>query len=406
LDLLDQLCQTKFGDDAPGFRVLRLAVEDVHHAVRMLASPKRENEPPLQVETETEAEIEEPVPETTARASFVAAYGQAAAAAPARISKSVTAEPVDGNDALRRIIAAAAYLRREDPYSAVPYLVTRAIRWGELRANGDGVNADLLEAPPTETRQQLKKFMSEGEWEKVLEAAESAMALPCGRGWLDLQRYVLKSCAELGSSYDAVAGAIRSELRSLLKDLPQLPDMTLLDDTATANAETRMWLAELFPPDPPPAPPAVDEPEVVEEEEPVVMAAEPEYENGEAHPVDAYEVALDEARNGNLEAALQTLVHQISQEGSGRGRFTRRMQLAQICVLSNRHAVAYPLLQDLAREIEERHLEDWEGPETIAKTLALLLQSMQKLRLADEEKKKVYSQICRLDPIQAMRLAD
>jgi type VI secretion system protein ImpA len=248
----------------------------------------------------------------------------------------------------------------------------------------------------------------------VLEAAESAMALPCGRGWLDLQRYAVKACGELGGNYDAISSAIQSALRALLKDLPQLTAMTLLDDTATANVETQAWLAELFPPDrPKPAESvgdSVKEPvmavqklgdESLDDEE--GLEGE-EGEEGEA--IDAYDLALEEARAGNLERAMQMLVQQISQERSGRGRFNRRVQLAQICILSNRHAVAYPLLQDLADEIASRNLEGWEQPEAIAKTLALLFQTMQKLRFGEPEKRKIYAQICRLDPVQAARLAD
>src|SRR5262249_25640826 len=154
----------------------------------------------------------------------------AAAPARARAATSVPAEPVDRDDAFRRIAALAAYLRREDPYDPVPYLVLRALRWGELRASPGSVNPDLLDAPSTEIRQQLKRSVMDAEWDKVLEVAESAMALSCGRGWLDLQRYVVKACAELGS-HDAIALAIQSELRMLLKDFQQLPSMTLLDDT-------------------------------------------------------------------------------------------------------------------------------------------------------------------------------
>ena len=59
-----------------------------------------------------------------------------------------------------------------------------------------------------------------------------------------LQRgYVLTACARLGTGYDAVAAAVRGELRLLLAAVPQLPERTLMDDTPTANPETREWLA-------------------------------------------------------------------------------------------------------------------------------------------------------------------
>src|SRR5579862_3619896 len=72
------------------------------------------------------------------------------------------------------------------------------------------------------------------------------MALPCSRAWLDLQRFVIEACVALGSSYDAIAVAIRSELRCLLRDLPHLLDATLMDDTPAANAKTREWLQQIL----------------------------------------------------------------------------------------------------------------------------------------------------------------
>ena len=71
------------------------------------------------------------------------------------------------------------------------------------------------------------------------------MALPCSRAWLDLQRTVVEACEGLGSDYGAIVRAIRSELKALITDIPQLLDATLMDETPVANAETRAWLVSL-----------------------------------------------------------------------------------------------------------------------------------------------------------------
>ena len=83
-------------------------------------------------------------------------------------------------------------------------------------------------------------------WADLLELAEQIMALPCSRAWLDLQRFVVEACTALGDNYNAIAVAIRSELRTLLRDLPQLLDAALTDDTPAANSETQNWLRELL----------------------------------------------------------------------------------------------------------------------------------------------------------------
>ena len=371
---MDDICQRQFGDDAPSFRLLRIAVEDVQHTGRMLAATKPQKQPEAEVE---EAEV--PPDESAPEEGTV----PVASAMPAKASgraKAARIELATSEDAIARISEAAAFLRRESPCSPAPYLTLRGLRWGELRASGDGPNQELLEAPSTEIRQQLKRLMLNGEWQPMLEAAESAMALPCGRGWLDLQRYVVRACTELGDSYAPIARAVQSELCTLLKDLPNLSSMTLLDDTATANVETQAWLTQLMPPAPAPT-------QQPSEPTPVVTNMYPVAATSGAGPVDAYDLALDAARSGDMENAMQILSQQIGQERSGRGRFLRRMQLAQVCVFSNRHTIALPILRDLAQEIELRRLESWEQPDAIAQTLALLLQTMQKLRCAEGEKK-------------------
>ena len=90
----------------------------------------------------------------------------------------------------------------------------------------------------------MKGLLLEAKWPQLLEAGEGVMATPAGRGWLDLQRYVLSACDGLGSQFESVARAIRGELRALLEDVPGLVTMTLMDDMPTANPETRRWLQD------------------------------------------------------------------------------------------------------------------------------------------------------------------
>src|SRR2546426_279951 len=122
----------------------------------------------------------------------------------------------------------AKYLRREDPYSPAPYLMIRGLRWGELRAGGDSPSLEMMAPPSTQVRQELKRLSVEGNWADLIEAAENAAGMPCGRAWLDLQRYAVRALTEFG--YSVIASAIRSELKTLLADVPQLPQWSLADD--------------------------------------------------------------------------------------------------------------------------------------------------------------------------------
>lgn len=387
---LETLCDEKFGRDAPNFANLKTALEELQDFVRQY------HRPPEPAEEEVAETAAEESPEETGEAPENSAPAKAGAK-----KRSVTAEPANRDEATQRLILVAHFLRHENARNPVSYLLLRALRWGELREAGSSLNPALLEAPPTEKRTYIKKMAMEGNWAEVLEGAESAMGLPCGRGWLDLQRYVVRACESLGSDYDAVAAGVRSELKILLADYSELLDATMMDDTPTANVETQAWLKEAILPPPPAPPPPAEEPEVAPL--PVVVAAEPAKSNGE-DPNEVIQLAMKAARAGRVQEAIGMLTRELGKERSGRGRFQRQIQLANVFLATKHEAIAYPILVELSEEIERRKLEEWEEPSVVAQPLALLYRCADKLGRDDAEKEKIYQKLCRLDPAQALSL--
>jgi type VI secretion system protein ImpA len=104
----------------------------------------------------------------------------------------------------------------------------------------------VLEAPPTEIRRQIKALALNNRWADLLEAAENVMALPCGRAWLDLQRICGGSLRGPGQRLQCHRHRHPVGVARLLRDLPELLDATLTDETPTANPETQTWLRELL----------------------------------------------------------------------------------------------------------------------------------------------------------------
>ena len=388
---LGQVCDEKFGDVTPSFGTLKRALEEVRQTVYILLQAKREKEPdePVGAAAEPEAAVQEAPAESTA--------GAAAAPAPARAQRPgpLSAEPADRDDAIARVVSAAKYLRQQDPYSPAPYLMLRGLRWGELRAAGGTIDQTALAAPSSEHRQTLKRMLLDANWTELLETAERAMGMECGRGWLDLQRYVGRACYEMGSYYDPIRNAVISELRALLSDYPQLPELTMMDDTATANAETLAWLKENV----------TLAPAQGTSYAPTAFEHDVEPEPGTPAPPDTFELAMQAARSGRAQEGIEMLMREMVQERSGRARFHRKVQLTQLCVSTGHQAVAFPILQELAAEIERRKLEDWESPELLAQPLALLYGCLARGDGSPEERQKLYSWICRLDPLQAMSIA-
>ena len=384
---LNQLCQEKFTDTAPGFSKLTETLAELRQVVHTLLQKKRETEPDPVEEAQAEAVAEAPVEAASGAVAAPAAAGRAEFGLGGRVSS----EPEDKRAAIAAVVAAASALRKRDPASPAAYLMLRGLRWGELRGSCDPI---VLEAPPSDLRQQVKALAMRDRWAELLELAEQIMALPCSRAWLDLQRYVVEACTALGDEYNAIAVGIRSELRTLLRDLPQLLDAALTDDTPAANSETQKWLRELLaePSGAPPLPNAPHGPAVDDSRAP----------GWQKRFVDPQALAQEAMRNGQQPKAVEILQREVERAGSGRARFLRKMQLARVCLAAGKDAIAQILLDDVAAAIDTHKLDDWEDREMIAGALVFLVQSSKKIQADAKAKQALFERICRLDPVQAL----
>jgi len=96
------------------------------------------------------------------------------------------------------------------------------------------------------------------------------------------------------------------------------------------------------------------------------------------------------------------LMRAAAAEKSGRGRFQRRLQLAQLCISMGYEHIAHPILEQITAEIDSRGLEGWESPTLVAQPFCLLYQCLTEAKADAEIKQKIYDRICRLDPLQAL----
>jgi type VI secretion system protein ImpA len=386
LEGLEKYCDERFEDDAPAFTKLKNGLTDVRQTVHTLLNKKREKEPdPVEVM---------PV----AAAAQAKAGGEGNSVSPplaGTLAGLAVAEPADRLQAVSSIATAAAFLRKQEPFSPAPYLILRGLRWGELRTASRLGDSTLLEAPPTELRQRVKRLALGKNWSELLDACEEAMALPCSRAWLDLQRLSVAACSALGTEYQPIAAAIQSELRALLNDLPELLDATLLDDTPAANPETKAWLQHLkgavqasgSPGDGSNTVSTVD------------LNGTPTWLTQAA---DSYVLAKQALAAGREEKAFAFMRSEIARQSSGRGRFRRTMQLIELAVAAGKDAIAQPLLDDVTAMIETHKLDSWEDPEQVASDLLKLMRNSKKIQDSIDDKQAMFERICRLDPVQAL----
>jgi len=79
-------------------------------------------------------------------------------------------------------------------------------------------------------------------------------------------------------------------------------------------------------------------------------------------------------RAGQTEG-LRLAQAEVAAATCGREAFLRQLELAEICVEAGMHALAYPLLDELGRIVDERRLDEWEDKSTLQRVWAGLRDS-------------------------------
>ena len=240
LESLSEFCDLKFGEFSPSFIKTRTAIEGIRDTLEKILRQKGgfpDDEPQQEPEEEL-ASFDEPIAVATPEPSAAMTWEEMSA------SEDEAPTPKRNRDAhVRQIADICKSMRAADPSDPAPYMLIRALRWAELEVEAPMINHSELEGPPTSLRIGLKRQAADSDWAKVLESTETAMTLPSGRTWLDLQRYTIQALT--GSGYTAAASGVTTALRGILADIPALIELVLPDDTPAANPETKAWLEQM-----------------------------------------------------------------------------------------------------------------------------------------------------------------
>src|SRR5262249_20614351 len=160
---LDRSNGAHFGETSPGLGSVRDAIEDCLAAVELISGACPANSP-------DQANVDfEPIEKIEQVETHFA------------VLPRVKSGPIaDTEDACRRIVEASAYLRRNDATSPIPYLIVRALQAGRIYQAADRCRTSQFEAPLSDTRRNLLRLASAGDWEELLEQAELVLGRPEG----------------------------------------------------------------------------------------------------------------------------------------------------------------------------------------------------------------------------------
>jgi type VI secretion system protein ImpA len=322
---------------------------------------------------------------------------------PRAVSRPV--QPGSPEEAFRTISRLAAFLREDNPYRPIPYLLTRAIAWGQL-FGFEVLSEANLSAPAGGMSSRLRELWQREEWWELLQECENALEDQANWPWLDLHRYSLEALQNLG--YERAALAVHTFLAGLLQTHPGLLGLELADGTPSASSETREWIEEHVLLEAGAAPGVLEEiGEVLYEQE---MMPYPEASPNVGMDVDTgitlWEQAVARLEGRDFAGGLGLLQQQAGAASSGRERFLRKLELAEYCLLAGRQNLSFPILDELVRAIDEFHLEQWEDKNLIARAWSGFVRCCRKPSDRSEEKKRraeeIFGRLCRLDVTKAL----
>jgi type VI secretion system protein VasJ len=250
----------------------------------------------------------------------------------------VSEENLETMDAgLKAILDIVKVLRELDPLAAIPYRLSRILKWEPvLKAPVAEANGKTkIPAPHRENLDLLKLQLGAGNWPALTKNAEH-MFITGGVFYIDLQRYVHQGLLSQGA--ELAAEAVKTESGKFLNRLPELLDLTYASGMPLADPETRQWA-----------------------EEAMKDASGSNNDNGGGMETDSD--TLKEAKQAavkNLAAALPKLQEAIGEATNTKNQMMIQLEVAKLFVDNRAYRWAMPILKNLYAKIDTVQLVEWD----------------------------------------------
>lgn len=363
----------------------------------------------LKWEKSTEPKKQEAAPQPTASSEAAVATSSSSSSSPS--SSGVTgvagavAPPVGAKtfepsgpiestkDAVEAIRKTAFFLIEKEPQKAAGYRLMRSVRWDSVEsAPASEGNATKLEPPPQERRTFIMSLLGKGDFKVALEAAEKAFSSGPTHYWLDLQRISATAATQLGNAYTNVRDAILLETALFVRRVPQIKELTYSDGTPFCDPSTRDWLD-------------TDVKSVLSAGGGAASAKVDDLVEVDKREVNALISA------NKTDDALDFLLKKISESGSERDNFRRRVVVASTMIAAKRADLAIYILECLCDIIDKNSLLSWEPAlaadalNNLAKAYAVTANGKQgaaQVRLL-EKREEIMKKLSYVDPKIAYR---
>ena len=281
--------------------------------------------------------------------------------------------------------------------------LSRQMQWANLIRPVDNSGVTLIEGPNKIIQGLIKDWLGNGNYDMLISRIEGEFIKENSpfRYWFDAQKYLVDSLEKKGENHKAAAEDIKLQLAVLLKRIPDLPELKFKDkQTPFAEPDTINWLNN-------------DVKSVLNSDGsggknimPPIMGEAYEQINKE------YEI-ISKDMPENFEKNLLKMQSDINVEDRRKGKFLRRLNLANYCFKLKEYDLARINLLELKNIIETYNLTGWEQALCIAVWQSLYLTNQEIISKTkdkdlavelEKEQNGLFHEIAKYDGILAIKL--
>ena len=266
--------------------------------------------------------------------------------------------------------------------------LARALRWSGLKLPPNENGRTRLPAPRMAGVNAIRNALAGDNAEEALRLSEAMLFEPSGQFLLDLAWLSHEAATAMGNA--ELAKHIARQTGMLLERLQGVMDLQFEDGTPFASAESRAWLEQCMP------------------------GGEGGGAGLQARLDEELNNLIDQARDVANVRGLPEALNLFAGYGAytERQRFLMRMAMAGLCLEHGKVDIAWPVIDELWRTAEERHLAWWDTDLVI--TLARYARNALRALMgqADETHRERYARrleaihetVCRIDMQQALSM--
>lgn len=290
------------------------------------------------------------------------------------------------------------------PDSFFAFGIARLLQWSTLPLPVSDEKVTNIEPPNDIVRRLMSQWFNENKYDILIPRIELEFIRDNSefRYWFDAQRFLVQSLEAKSGNYGMAAQDIKFHLARLLKRLPDLPDLIFSGgEVPFADKQTKQWLDEVSRSASSGGGSCGGSAISI----PIVDAVYDDIKSEYQHALNELPAQFEE----NFEKMRQGL----SSDERTKGKFLRRLNLANYCYEAKHYNVAKVYLEELKALIDELKLGEWEPALSVSAWQSLYLTNVQLLFTTDGEtaratlekqQEELYYKIARYNGILAINL--